>query len=269
MSAPPPSRASLRKQRLLELEHEQRMEDMEALKMTEEQRLLLFHSFRSVKFEWCDLDGMRPATTFVPHVAPTRRRVTSSSIRPPPARSLPPSPCEQASPFARCSALNPPPRYEACANVTHSDKVSARLASLGKDETIRGIPFPPASVPALAAQSHQPVARRPPPAYPGVKHVSPSTLRPRKQRSSVKALFVLGPPDEDESDDQDAWTDEDSDEEVFVYPGAGERDDGDWDEDDAELATPVATEPSWRFEDALDSPETPRASQYLVEKPRW
>ncbi|KAJ7165460.1 hypothetical protein C8R43DRAFT_986413 [Mycena crocata] len=55
----PPSRATLRKQRLLEMENEQRIEDAEALKMTEEQRLSLFHSFRSVKFEWSDLDGMR------------------------------------------------------------------------------------------------------------------------------------------------------------------------------------------------------------------
>ncbi|KAJ6501296.1 hypothetical protein DFH09DRAFT_1102653 [Mycena vulgaris] len=38
-------------------ENEQRIEDAETLKMTEKQRLSLFHSFRSVKFEWSDLDG--------------------------------------------------------------------------------------------------------------------------------------------------------------------------------------------------------------------
>ncbi|KAJ6535831.1 hypothetical protein DFH09DRAFT_1091607 [Mycena vulgaris] len=38
-------------------ENEQHIEDAETLKMTEEQRLSLFHSFRSVKFEWSDLDS--------------------------------------------------------------------------------------------------------------------------------------------------------------------------------------------------------------------
>ncbi|KAJ6501300.1 hypothetical protein DFH09DRAFT_1444736 [Mycena vulgaris] len=42
----PPSHAAQRKQHLLQLENEQRIEDAEALKMTE--------------FEWSDLDGMRP-----------------------------------------------------------------------------------------------------------------------------------------------------------------------------------------------------------------
>ncbi|KAJ7730710.1 hypothetical protein B0H14DRAFT_3899264 [Mycena olivaceomarginata] len=47
------------KQRLLELENEHRLEDADALKFTDEQRISLFLSFRSVKCEWSDLDGMR------------------------------------------------------------------------------------------------------------------------------------------------------------------------------------------------------------------
>ncbi|KAJ6592963.1 hypothetical protein B0H19DRAFT_1279756 [Mycena capillaripes] len=67
------------------------IEDAEALKFTEEQRLLLFHSFRSVKFEWSDLDGMRSHTRpkhkrkHTP-VSPTHvhaRRLRSPHQRPP------------------------------------------------------------------------------------------------------------------------------------------------------------------------------------------
>ncbi|KAF8226376.1 hypothetical protein L208DRAFT_1054957, partial [Tricholoma matsutake] len=53
------SRAALRKQRLLEIEKEQRIEDAEALIMTEEQRQTLLGSFSSVKVEFSDLDGLQ------------------------------------------------------------------------------------------------------------------------------------------------------------------------------------------------------------------
>lgn len=74
------SRAAQRKQRLLEIEKEQHLEDAEALKMTEvcallyahscrvlsympvtrqEQRQILFRSFTSVKVEFSDLDGLK------------------------------------------------------------------------------------------------------------------------------------------------------------------------------------------------------------------
>ncbi|KAK0474570.1 hypothetical protein IW261DRAFT_1498244 [Armillaria novae-zelandiae] len=52
------SRAAQRKQRLLEIENEQRLEDVEALKMTEEQRQVLLRSFASVTFEFFPLDGL-------------------------------------------------------------------------------------------------------------------------------------------------------------------------------------------------------------------
>ncbi|KAJ7938066.1 hypothetical protein B0H13DRAFT_38593 [Mycena leptocephala] len=51
-------RAILRRLRLLELANEQQLEEAEAFELTEEQRVQLFNSFRSVKFEWSDLDGM-------------------------------------------------------------------------------------------------------------------------------------------------------------------------------------------------------------------
>ncbi|KAJ7697921.1 hypothetical protein B0H14DRAFT_3174358 [Mycena olivaceomarginata] len=65
----PPSASSA----LLELENEQRLEDAEALKFTDEQRLSLFLSFRSVKFEWSDLDGMRSVRGATIPLSPPRR----------------------------------------------------------------------------------------------------------------------------------------------------------------------------------------------------
>ncbi|EAU83730.1 hypothetical protein CC1G_05634 [Coprinopsis cinerea okayama7 len=53
------SRAEQRRRRLLDIEREQQLEELEALKMTEEQFHLLKRSFVSVKFEFYDLDGLR------------------------------------------------------------------------------------------------------------------------------------------------------------------------------------------------------------------
>ncbi|KAF9458299.1 hypothetical protein BDZ94DRAFT_1270955 [Collybia nuda] len=53
------SRAAQRKERLLQIEREQRIEEAEALKMTEEQREILLRSFTSVKVEFSDLDGLK------------------------------------------------------------------------------------------------------------------------------------------------------------------------------------------------------------------
>ncbi|KAG6887055.1 hypothetical protein C0995_001997 [Termitomyces sp. Mi166 len=52
------TRAAQRKLKQLEIEKEQRIEEAEALKMTEEQRQILHNSFRSVKVEFSDLDGL-------------------------------------------------------------------------------------------------------------------------------------------------------------------------------------------------------------------
>ncbi|KDR65311.1 hypothetical protein GALMADRAFT_148792 [Galerina marginata CBS 339.88] len=53
------SRAEQRRQRLLEVEQELAMEEVEALKMTEKQRQLLHRPFATVKAEFTDLDGQR------------------------------------------------------------------------------------------------------------------------------------------------------------------------------------------------------------------
>ncbi|KAG6855461.1 hypothetical protein H0H87_002433 [Tephrocybe sp. NHM501043] len=53
------TRAAQRKLRQLEIEKEQRIEEAEALKMTEEQRQILHRSFSSVKVEFSDLDGLQ------------------------------------------------------------------------------------------------------------------------------------------------------------------------------------------------------------------
>ncbi|KAJ6592993.1 hypothetical protein B0H19DRAFT_11726 [Mycena capillaripes] len=133
---PMPSRAAQRKQRLLELENEQRLEDAEALKFTEEQRLSLFHSFRSVKFEWSDLDGMRSV----------RRRYNSScpASPPPPPRS----PAVQPHICVPHISISPPHLHQVQAQPVSVSPTStpaafavltnAHLASFGKDDTIRG-----------------------------------------------------------------------------------------------------------------------------------
>ncbi|KAK2463306.1 hypothetical protein APHAL10511_004961 [Amanita phalloides] len=52
------TRAEQRRLRQLEIEKEQRLEDDEALKMTDEQHQTLLRSFQSVKSEFYDLDGL-------------------------------------------------------------------------------------------------------------------------------------------------------------------------------------------------------------------
>ncbi|KAJ7252347.1 hypothetical protein B0H12DRAFT_1323849 [Mycena haematopus] len=206
------TRAAQRKQRLLELENEQRIEDAEALKFTDEQRLSLFLSFRSVKFEWSDLDGMRSV----------RRRYNSSCpASPSPVRSLTHSLLSPARP----PALQPP-SSEAFAVLTN-----ARLATFGKDDTIRGYasaPFPttperycstptpydsapryeskyeyeyasaPATPPPMVRSVSSPPALVPTPPVmrrsPSISSPSPKSNKttPRgKRRSPVKGLFSV------------------------------------------------------------------------------
>ncbi|KAJ7099261.1 hypothetical protein B0H15DRAFT_927782 [Mycena belliarum] len=174
---PPPdlstSRAAQRKQRLLELENEQRIEDAEALKMTEEQRLSLFHSFRSVKFEWSDLDGMRSVRRR--YNAPINARV---DLRPaaavPAPASAPPPPQLQAPP-------HPQAQFAVLTN--------ARLAAFGADDTIcaRGapLPLPPASPSPHAVSPSPSFATSPSP------HATPSPHSPRA--ASVGTQLVLPP----------------------------------------------------------------------------
>ncbi|KAF8182759.1 hypothetical protein K438DRAFT_1975400 [Mycena galopus ATCC 62051] len=278
------TRAAQRKQRLLELENEQRIEDAEALKFTDEQRLSLFLSFRSVKFEWSDLDGMRSV----------RRRYNSScpSSPPPPARAPTHSP-------ARPPALPYPAAPEAFAVLTN-----ARLASFGKDETIRGyVPFPasperrfcstptpydsaprygakyqseyeyssaPATpAPLVRSVSSPPAPVRPPPTPPPMRRspISPkpskSTLR-GKRRSPVKGLFSIAcsssgaaaclepirvplPPLVSAAPNGSAHgADDDEDAWVDEDELTVIADDDDRDDDDDGLLTPVPAS-AWRF----------------------
>ncbi|KAJ6535835.1 hypothetical protein DFH09DRAFT_1402621 [Mycena vulgaris] len=131
----PPSRAAQRKQRLLELENEQRIEDAETLKMTEEQRLSLFHSFRAVNFEWSDLDGMRSV----------RRRYNS-----PPRLQLHPYHQQPAS--TPVSVPPPQPQAPAFAVLTN-----ARLAAFSADDTICVRRSASSPAPAKPKKSRSPV----------------------------------------------------------------------------------------------------------------
>ncbi|KAJ3531849.1 hypothetical protein NMY22_g7982 [Coprinellus aureogranulatus] len=107
------SRAEQRRLKLLEAEREQLAEEMEALKITEEQLNILKHPFRNVKFEFWDLDGLywtksslytRQYTTSVPVAWPTDTTIPSTgttSTYPSYTSSLapPPSPAPTATPL--------------------------------------------------------------------------------------------------------------------------------------------------------------------------
>ncbi|KAJ7018213.1 hypothetical protein C8F04DRAFT_1243365 [Mycena alexandri] len=169
---PVPSRAAQRKQRLLELENEQRIEDAEALKMTEEQRLLLFHSFRSVKFEWSDLDGMRgvrrrynsPTTQSCPasppqpphaHAHAVSPKSSLAQLRTAPPTTTPTTPNAHPRPTPpqiqiRTHQLPPYTQYSYPYSYSHAPQHAAQApafavltnaaAASGTDETIRGAP---------------------------------------------------------------------------------------------------------------------------------
>ncbi|KAJ6464255.1 hypothetical protein C8R47DRAFT_1237571 [Mycena vitilis] len=223
---PAPSRAAQRKQRLLDLENEQRLEDAEALKFTEEQRLSLFLSFRSVKFEWSDLDGMRsvrrrynvllvclppprspPTTAYAPphhgHAhgqphpyarrAPALPRLSTPSL---PTLSLPTFSHAPLTTPSSLTAPAPPPPSHAYAVLTN-----APLASFGKDDTIRGDPrgydLPPPALSSVSSSSTLLVPTSAPPGFsrsvsapvtPAKTHRTSGTT---KRRSPVKGLFTL------------------------------------------------------------------------------
>ncbi|KAJ7824301.1 hypothetical protein B0H14DRAFT_3469430 [Mycena olivaceomarginata] len=146
---PVPSRTAQQKQHLLELENEQRLEDAEALKFRRasicsmplhEQRPSLFLSFRSVKFEWSDLDGMRSV----------RRRYNSSCPASPPPSQATRSPYLHPQTLTRdpirLHALPLPPHAYCSHSYSHPPvaaapeafavRTNAHLASFGKDDTI-------------------------------------------------------------------------------------------------------------------------------------
>ncbi|OBZ73428.1 hypothetical protein A0H81_06600 [Grifola frondosa] len=72
------------------LEQEQAAEDREALKMTEEQRDMLIDSFRAVKMEFNDLDGLSWSAALGPSPPPAMAAVLSAVHPPqPPPRAMP------------------------------------------------------------------------------------------------------------------------------------------------------------------------------------
>ncbi|KAJ7165451.1 hypothetical protein C8R43DRAFT_1232546 [Mycena crocata] len=153
-------RATSRRQQLLDIENEERIEDAEALKLTEEQRLSLFHSFRSVKFEWTDLDGFRNV----------RRRYNS-----PPRQAQLPDTSPQHGPRSPHSQLTPPN------NPVANEQVFAVHAHVdGDDETIRG-----RSLPSPTNSESQRIIK-------SARSTSGSTMKGKagkKFRSPVKGLF--------------------------------------------------------------------------------
>ncbi|KAJ6631277.1 hypothetical protein B0H10DRAFT_2206965 [Mycena sp. CBHHK59/15] len=258
------SRAAQRKQRLLELENEQRLEDLEALKMTEEQRLSLFHSFRSVKFEWSDLDGMRSV----------RRRY---NVRFANAFPLGPSPAPTPA-----HNHNHPRAPRPTSNSRHSRRPSAvlndaRLATLNADDTIclRTHHSAPASPSPYSASPQTPFPQTPTPgpyacsnrnpygashprraARPSRGFSSPRPrLRPPPQLPPVRLPTSTSPRaalqhrlgrDKMRGGRRGGWEDEDEDATV-----SGDNDErGEEGEDESALPTAVAPR-SWRFADAL------------------
>ncbi|KAJ7858513.1 hypothetical protein B0H14DRAFT_3447218 [Mycena olivaceomarginata] len=127
-AAPPPTRALVRrpaKQRLLELENEHRLEDAEALKFTDEQRISLFLSFRIL-----------PSRLAAPFGRPLPLPATPHRTRDPihlPALPLSPNsyayPAPAVPPYF-CSSP-PPAASEAFALLTNT-----HLVSFGKDDTV-------------------------------------------------------------------------------------------------------------------------------------
>ncbi|KAJ7496462.1 hypothetical protein FB451DRAFT_1549600 [Mycena latifolia] len=217
------------KQRLLELENTQRIEDAEALETTEaEQRLALFHSFRSVKFEWSDLDGMRYVRRRYNSTDPTADARTRTRRRAPAAAPQ----LQQTASFAVLT--------------------NASLAAFSADDTIcvRGCPPPPPPpIPMATAKQEGVVARqealrrrlRLVPRVPYIRIcVCVCGGRPDPRPRLPFAAVTAGDEDEDD-DDGDAWVDEDE-----LDGDEGENPDvGDGTFDESALPTPVPG--MWRF----------------------
>ncbi|KAJ6535842.1 hypothetical protein DFH09DRAFT_1283959 [Mycena vulgaris] len=164
----PPSRAAPRKQRLLELENEQRIEDTEAHKMTEEQRLSLFHSFRSVKFKWSDLDGND--TACAPCVAATMCVI-------PPWAATPVHGISNSDLFVPAVATTPPPGAPASTAARPRDADAGAL--INQDE-------PQDEKSALGHQQSLPSPSRPP-----LARQVRSALPARRSQSALEPTFPI------------------------------------------------------------------------------
>ncbi|KAJ3541771.1 hypothetical protein NMY22_g3765 [Coprinellus aureogranulatus] len=99
------SRAEQRRLKLLEAEREQLAEEMEALKITEEQLNILKHPFRNVKFEFWDLDGLYWTKSSLY----TRQYTTSVPVAWPTDTTIPPTGTTSTYPSSYASSLAPPP----------------------------------------------------------------------------------------------------------------------------------------------------------------
>lgn len=204
MSVEISSRAAQRKLKLLEIEKEQRLEEAEALKMTEDQRQTLFRSFTSVKVEFSDLDGL---TWHVPRPHA-------------PSRTMPPAPVHTNSHPRAPSSAPPLPPGLAFVVLTNAD-----LASFSPEDTIRVSAASSRSHPRSTHPSSPHTLRRPSPSAPyssphstsALPHGSPQsassmygTYVPRRRRSPVKGLFTTSPAADDSDSDRTVCPDEES-----------------------------------------------------------
>ncbi|KAJ7327466.1 hypothetical protein DFH08DRAFT_1084684 [Mycena albidolilacea] len=278
-SEPTPSRAAQRRQRVLELEdeHRSRLEDAQALKLTDEQRLSLFLSFWSVKLEWSDLNGMRSV------------RWCCNSSRPasPPLSSAAPLTCTRkpiSTPARGTQSTRPHSRFRRtpmCTLKAFALLTKAHLVSFGKDNIISSaptptltytstlsLPTPPGMPPTVWSVSSLPAPVRMSPAS-GGKQVeregegaeslkrlfpfslssassasAPQTTTPCPMRVSLPQLVSVDG-DAPEEDDEDAWVDADDDDYDDDEGGGEDEEYQDHAEDgDGELPTPVP----WRSE---------------------
>ncbi|KAJ6501303.1 hypothetical protein DFH09DRAFT_1336124 [Mycena vulgaris] len=167
----PPSRAAPRKQRLVELENEQRIEDTGAHKMTE--RRSLFHSFSSVKFKWSDLDGND--TACAPCAAATMCVI-------PPWAATPFHGISNSDLFGAPASTAARPRDADAGALINQDEPQGERSALGRQ---RSLPSPPR--PLLARQVRSALPARP----------SQSALEPTLPipiiSSTMRAQFPLLP----------------------------------------------------------------------------
>ncbi|KAJ7796452.1 hypothetical protein B0H14DRAFT_3551069 [Mycena olivaceomarginata] len=208
-SAPPPSPRPRAKQRLLELENEHRLEDTEALKFTDEQRISLFLSFRSVKLEWSDLDGVRsvrwccnssrPAspplsTARSPylHLQTQLHTDTRDPIHPP---ALPLSLRANVHSYSYPAPAAPPHFYSSpppAASEAFAFLTNAHLVSFGKDDTIC-VRQPSYSSPTPTHSTHAVAFPVSPHRYASASAPMPTSTSPRRSPRRRRLGIVMPP----------------------------------------------------------------------------
>ncbi|KAJ6501304.1 hypothetical protein DFH09DRAFT_1102661 [Mycena vulgaris] len=151
--------------------------------MTE--RLSLFHSFRFVKFEWSDLDGMRSV----------RRHY---NLHPHAQLHLQAHPHQRPQQPAPISVSVPPPQPQASAFAVLTN---ARLASFSADDPICGRSMSSFTLSPVLSSTSSPFATLSPLPTPTPYSYSPTAVKthtqpkkPKKARSPVKGLFAFPSP---------------------------------------------------------------------------